>query len=88
MAAAQTLPAFDPDRCDCCGLTYARFRCATIRTFADAYHQIAWTRAHTSKTAVLAHWGRCKREEWANHVDTCGTPVEPCGDFDAADFRD
>ena len=89
MEAAENDTAFDPETCECCGMTYKRFRCATIASFGDAYHQIAWTREHTSRGSVLAHWGRCKREEWAHHVDTCRPLVAVVEwDFDPSDFQD
>lgn len=80
------------DRCEC-GLTYQAFRSIRVADYGDAYHQIAWTREHVSRTAVLRHWAQMKREDWAYHVDTCGwgesdgpLPVEGDASFDVASF--
>ncbi len=54
-----------------CGLTYDRFRSERVGSYSDAYHHIAWTREHTSRSAVLAHWARCKRGDWTAHVEAC-----------------
>lgn len=80
------------DRCEC-GLTYQAFRSIRVADYGDAYHQIAWTREHVTRTAVLRHWARMKREDWAYHVDTCGfgetdgpLPEEGDASFDVASF--
>lgn len=76
-----------------CGLTYQAFRAVRVADYADAYHQIAWTRERTTRSAVLRHWARIKREDWAYHLDTCGLdatdgplPEEGDASFDVASF--
>lgn len=78
------------ERCHC-GLTYQAFRSVRVSDYGDAYHQIAWTRERTSRTAVLRHWAKMKREDWAYHVETCGLgaddgplPTEGDASFDVA----
>lgn len=60
----------EAEACNRCGAVYDKFR-GTVRDFKEAYHQIAWTQPHVSRSAVLRHWAACKREEWAHHLDTC-----------------
>lgn len=59
-----------------CGATYAGFRAERIRSYADAYHEIAWTREHTSRAAVLRHWAASKAAEWARHLEVCAWEAE------------
>lgn len=66
-----------PAKCSC-GLSYDAFRCGY--TYRDAYHEVAWSREHTSRKAVLGHLGRVKRQEWQRHLDCCGLEVE-VGEF-------
>jgi hypothetical protein len=87
-SAAERYRGIEAEACDRCDLVYDKFR-GTVRDFKDAYHQIAWTQPHTSRTAVLRHWAACKRDEWAHHLDTCGLePEEEEEDIDPTEFLD
>ncbi|MEQ8888930.1 MAG: hypothetical protein RID93_14930, partial [Sandaracinaceae bacterium] len=74
--------------CECCGLTYDRFR--TGVTYAEAYHWIAWNREHTSRRAVLRAMGSHKRDMWALHLEECGRAVDTveAGEESWLDFVD
>ena len=74
-----------------CGLTYDRFRCASVASYKDAYHQIAWGRERTSRKAVLAFYAAAKREDWRMHLDTCEAREDDVSfdfGFNAADDSD
>ena len=74
-----------------CGLTYDRFRCASVASYKDAYHQIACGRQHTSRKAVLAFYAAAKREDWRLHLDTCEAREDDASfdfGFNAADDSD
>jgi len=81
--ASERYRGIETEACERCDLVYDKFR-GTVRDFKEAYHQIAWTQPHTSRTAVLRHWAACKRDEWAHHLDTCG--LEPEYDEDEEDI--